>query len=72
MNLRFLEDEIAELDHRIYQAGLGLGLEVAASDRLGLKYSIRDQVPEGGAHVITREDVMKLRGLVKEYGMFPN
>ena len=42
LNLRFLENEIAELDHIIYQAGLSLGNPLSSRDRLGLKHSKRD------------------------------
>ncbi|KAH8691088.1 hypothetical protein GQ44DRAFT_754052 [Phaeosphaeriaceae sp. PMI808] len=42
LNLRFLESEVAELDHTIYQAGLSLGLAPSPTDRLGLKHSNRD------------------------------
>ncbi|EDU43190.1 predicted protein [Pyrenophora tritici-repentis Pt-1C-BFP] len=42
LNLRFLENEIADMDHTIYQAGLSLGLSPSPGDRLGLQYSKRD------------------------------
>ncbi|KAI1439484.1 hypothetical protein F5Y02DRAFT_63910 [Annulohypoxylon stygium] len=67
LNLRFLEDEIAELDHTIYQAGLGLGLDISPTDRLGLKHSKKDaHVPEI-SETITRDLVLKLRDLLKQY-----
>jgi hypothetical protein len=34
LNLRFLENEITHMDHTLYQAGLGLGLETSSTDRL--------------------------------------
>jgi hypothetical protein len=47
LNLRFLENEIADIDHTIYQAGLSLGLSPSLGDRLGLQHSKRDaDVPE--------------------------
>ncbi|KAL8393789.1 hypothetical protein RB595_003511 [Gaeumannomyces hyphopodioides] len=67
LNLRFLEEEIAELDHRIYQAGLSLQIEPSDADRLGLKHCKRDaQVPDP-AEVIRRETVEALRNLLKQY-----
>ncbi|KAH6714369.1 hypothetical protein BKA61DRAFT_424009, partial [Leptodontidium sp. MPI-SDFR-AT-0119] len=43
LNLRFLESEIAELDHIIFQAGLSLGLSPSPEGRLGLKHGKRDK-----------------------------
>lgn len=71
LNLRFLEDEIAELDHIVYQAGLTLGLDHAPSNKLGLKYCKRDaNVPAVDA-TITEELVLRLRDLLKQYGVYP-
>lgn len=71
LNLRFLEAEIADLDHIIYQAGLTLGLDHAPANKLGLNYCKRDaNVPAIGA-TITEELVLKLRGLLKQYGLQP-
>lgn len=68
LNLRFLEDEIAELDHVVYQAGLTLGLEHAPANKLGLSYCKRDaNVPAFGA-TITEELVLRLRELLSQYG----
>jgi len=71
VNLRFLEEEIAELDHRIYQVGLKLvGGADRDRDRLGLCFGKRDfEVPEE-AEFVTHEMVLKLRSLLKEYGTF--
>jgi hypothetical protein len=69
LNLRFLEGEIAELDHTIYQAGLSLNLDPSAADRLGLKHSRRDGKVPNVDEAITREFVLKLRNLIKQYGM---
>lgn len=68
LNLRFLEDEIAELDHVLYQAGLGLNLSPSATDRLGLKHSKRDADAPKISDTITKELVTKLRDLLKQYG----
>jgi hypothetical protein len=69
LNLRFLEDEIGELDHIIYQAGLSLGLDPSSSDRLGLEHSKRDANVPQVEETITQELVLKLRRLLKEYGL---
>ncbi|KAI1322077.1 hypothetical protein F5Y16DRAFT_413490 [Xylariaceae sp. FL0255] len=67
LNLRFLEDEIAELDHIIYQAGLTLDRDPSSPDRLGLQHSIKDKaVPPIGESII-QETILRLRGLLKKY-----
>ena len=55
LNLRLLETEIEtyNIDHKIYQAGLGLGLPLASADKLGLKHSKRDE------HAPRPEDILK-------------
>ncbi|KAI0446129.1 hypothetical protein F4803DRAFT_79964 [Xylaria telfairii] len=67
LNLRFLEDEIAEADHAIYQAGLSLDLESPSSDRLGLRCAKRDENSPALSEIITHAMVQKLRSLLKEY-----
>ncbi|KAI0860281.1 hypothetical protein F4860DRAFT_515080 [Xylaria cubensis] len=67
LNLRFLEGEVAALDHIIYQAGLSLDLELSPSDRLGLRHSKRDAEIPQLEEAVTRESVRKLRSLLKEY-----
>ncbi|KAG9196788.1 hypothetical protein G6514_004449 [Epicoccum nigrum] len=67
LNLRFLENEIAEMDHTIYQAGLGLGVSPAPDDRLGLAHSKRDADVPKVDDVITKEFILKLRDLIKQY-----
>ncbi len=68
LNLRFLEDEIAELDHVIYQAGFSLGLDISSTDQLGLKHGKRDtNVPKIDV-TITPDLILKVRDLVKQYG----
>lgn len=71
LNLRFLENEIAELDHIIYQAGLSLEGPLSPLDRLGLKYSKKDANVPAIHETITKEFVLKLRGLIQQYGMCP-
>ncbi|KAJ0108752.1 hypothetical protein J7T55_011243 [Diaporthe amygdali] len=71
LNLRFLEDEIAKVDHVIYQAGLSLGRDHAPANKLGLNYCRKDpHVPDISA-TITEELVLKLRGLLRQYGSKP-
>jgi hypothetical protein len=69
LNLRFLENEIADMDHTIYQAGLSLDLSPSPGDRLGLQYSKRDADVPQVTDVITREFILKLRDLIKEYSV---
>ena len=71
LNLRFLESEIADLDHQIYQAGLSLHLRLPLNDRLGLKHSKRDKnVPE--IHeTINKDLVVRLRDSLQRYGLYP-
>jgi len=71
VNLRFLEEEIAKLDHDIYQIGLkSANRDVSGRDRLGFRFSKRDSnVPEETEFVI-QEMILKLRSLLKEYGIF--
>ncbi|PVH69243.1 hypothetical protein DL98DRAFT_474033 [Cadophora sp. DSE1049] len=66
LNLRFLENEIADMDHTIYQAGLSLGLSPSPGDRLGLQHSKRDADVPKINDTITREFILKLRDLMKD------
>ncbi|KAL8748288.1 MAG: hypothetical protein Q9184_007428 [Pyrenodesmia sp. 2 TL-2023] len=69
VNLRFLEEEISELDHRIYQAGLSLddGAMEKKPDRLGLRCSHRDASVPASEDSITDSMVLRLRSLLKDY-----
>lgn len=67
LNLRFLEQEIAEVDRAIYQAGLSLGHEPSTRDRLGLKHSTIDPNPPALKDTITQDLVLKLRNLLQQY-----
>ncbi|KAF1932708.1 uncharacterized protein M421DRAFT_416321 [Didymella exigua CBS 183.55] len=67
LNLRFLEDEIAEMDHVLYQAGLSLNLSPSSDDRLGLGHCRRDAKVAKIDETITQEFIQKLRCLLKEY-----
>ena len=72
VNLRFLEEEISELDHGIYQAGLSLNNDndtwKRKSDRLGLRYSHRDSIVPALQDTITESMVLRMRNLLREYG----
>ena len=69
LNLRFLENEIAEMDHVLYQAGLGLGVDPSSADRLGLKHCKIDASIPRVNDTITDGFKKRLRQLIKEYGM---
>jgi hypothetical protein len=69
LNLRFFENEIADMDHTVYQAGLSLGLSPSPGDRLGLQHSKRDADVPKVNDVITQEFISKLRDLIKEYSV---
>ena len=70
VNLRFLEEEISDVDHRIYQAGLSLddGASDRKTDRLGLQCSHRDANVPAIQESITDPLVLRLRNLLKDYG----
>lgn len=70
LNLRYLEAEIAEIDHDIYQLGLGLNLELSATDRLGLKHCKKDDKPPLIEEAPSKELIQRLRRLLKEYGTY--
>ena len=69
LNLRFLEDEIDKIDHEIFQAGFKLGLSHTVIDRLGLKHGKRDVVAQAGEGAVNRDLILRLRELIKQYGM---
>jgi hypothetical protein len=68
LNLRFLESEVAKLDHKIFQAGLSLGAPPSPADRLGLGHSKRDSIVPPNKDGITEDLVLQLRDLLREYG----
>lgn len=70
LNLRFLESEIAELDHIIYQAGLSSNQKLSPKDRLGLRHAKRDGKPAEMSKAIDRELILKLRELLRQYGPY--
>ncbi|KAL7795765.1 hypothetical protein V8C37DRAFT_27748 [Trichoderma ceciliae] len=67
LNLRYLEAEIAEIDHLIYQLGLSLNVEPSSTDRLGLKQCKRDEILPSINQAISKELIQRLRQLLKEY-----
>jgi hypothetical protein len=72
MNLRFLENEITQMDHILYQVGLSLNLSIPPKDRLGLKNGRRDNHVPKVEEAITPKFISELRKLIKEYGMQPS
>ena len=70
LNLRFLEKEIDTLDHQIFQAGLKLGRITTSVDKLGLRHGKLDPCALGMEEVMTRESVLKMRDLIRQYGRF--
>ncbi|CAI6271096.1 unnamed protein product [Periconia digitata] len=67
VNLRLFENEIAEMDHAVYQAGISLDVSPSSTDRLGLKHSAKDANIPSIEDTITPEFVAKLRELLKQY-----
>jgi hypothetical protein len=70
LNLRLLEEEIDRIDHRIYQAGLKLGIDPSSSDRLGLKYCQKEEHALRPEEIINEELISKLRELLRQYGKY--
>lgn len=68
LNLRLLEDEIGKLDRMVFQAGLGLGLEISPEDRLGLNYCRLDKESVDFEKLLQDGSMEKLRQLLKDYG----
>ena len=68
LNLRYLEEEIDLLDHQIYQAGLKLGHISTPLDKLGLQHGRIDASALGHGEVMTRELVLRMRELIRQYG----
>ena len=68
LNLRFLEKEIDDVDHQIFQAGLKLGHTPTSVDKLGLRHGKKDAHAAGNEEVVTRGLVLRIRDLIKQYG----
>lgn len=69
INLRFLEEELGEIDHQIFQAGMKLGHPPSPIDRLGLKHGKKDSAVRAEDNAVNRELVLRLRTLLKQYGL---
>ena len=70
INLRFLEQEIDEIDHQIFQAGMKLNRSPSAIDRLGLRHGKRDVNARSVDEVINQELILRLRELLRKYGTY--
>ncbi|KAF2186637.1 hypothetical protein K469DRAFT_726137 [Zopfia rhizophila CBS 207.26] len=60
LNLRFLEEEIEQVDREIYQADLKLGVPDSKVDRLLLKHNMRD-AGEKSPDAISNKLILRLR-----------
>lgn len=67
LNLRFLEEEIDRLDNKTFQAGVKLGYTPTPVDKLGLRHAKRDANALKVEEVMTRENLLQLRGLLKQH-----
>ncbi|KAL6879901.1 hypothetical protein HDV57DRAFT_498423 [Trichoderma longibrachiatum] len=67
LNLRYIEAEIAEIDHTIYQLGLSSNVAPSSTDRLGLKHCKRDEIPPSADQTLSKELLQRLRQLLKDY-----
>lgn len=68
LNLRFLEEEIAGLDRKFYQAGLQLDVKIVGNDKLGVGCARRDKNALKADDFLDEGLVLKLRDLLKQYG----
>ena len=70
LNIRALELEILDIDHHIFQAGLGLGEMHGDRDRLALTHAIRDpEAVRKNNPKIDESLLTRLRTLLQQYGM---
>ena len=69
LNLRFLENEIDTLDHQIYQAGIRLERSPTSGNKLGLAHAKKDHEEVAWSQVIDETMIMKLRDLLRKYGL---
>lgn len=72
INLRFIENEIAELDRRIYQAGIRSESNLWPRDRLRLRHATKDNDAPGPDEAIDEELILRLRELLAQYGRHPS
>lgn len=68
LNLRFLERELADLDHQFFQAGLRTKQPDRPLDKLGLTEAKIDTEIASIDSIVTESSIDKLRDLVKRYG----
>lgn len=68
LNLRYLEHEIAQMDHTIYQLGLSMDVNACSSDRLHLKFAKKAAVAPDLDAVLTDGFIARLRDVLKHYG----
>lgn len=68
LNLRFLEREIADLDHQFFQAGLRLDQPDRPVDKLGLKGAKLDQAGISFDSFVNQANVQRCRDLIAQYG----
>ena len=69
LNLRLMEEEIKALDHKVFQAGLGMEDGSRKKGRLSLTHDEGDQPSHAGSVMINHEMTLRLRSLIKKYGM---
>jgi hypothetical protein len=67
LNLRFLEEEIADLDEDMYHAGLKLATPDRRNDRLGLRGAQRLADDGENVIIVTPAKVQRLRAVLKDY-----
>lgn len=70
LNLRFLEAEIAEIDHLMFQLGYSLNVKPSSTDRLGLKHGKRDETLPSVNQNLSKGLIHKLRQSLKDYGIY--
>ena len=68
LNLRFMEAEIKEINHNIYQASISLN-HIPTLDKLGLKHVKKDVTPATIEEAVNPAIIVRLRGLLKQYGI---
>jgi hypothetical protein len=69
LNLRFLENEIADMDHVVYQAGFSLGESPSSTDRLGLRDGKKNTDIPNIEDTVTQDFILRLRHLFQQYGL---
>ena len=70
VNLRYLALEIEKVNYAIFQASLQVDRTPHHLDRLGLRYAKLDPGAPAAAEVIKHDTFLRLRQLIKEYGLY--